>query len=182
MKHAYSHFSNTSKCLHLLSLLTSDIINNMNRTMKEKFYEKYSWIIFLVIGILVFVGAIPHALGFNTDPALVQTISGKTIDELKASVPMIFNLYNFYFRGGGLSDIGFAFFLIVVSMTAYRQRQKWAWYALWFVPAYFLSWIGLSLSLPSESSSSLIPPLTVFIIISLLGLLLPFKKFFPNRG
>lgn len=148
----------------------------------EKFYEKYAWIVFLVIGILTLVGAIPHALGFNTDPTLVQTISGKTIDELKTSSPMIFNLYNFYFRGGGLSDLGFAFFLIVISMTAYRWGQKWAWYAFWFIPVYFLSWIGLSLTLPSESSSSLIPPLTVFIILSLVGLFLPLKKFFPSRG
>jgi len=149
--------------------------------MNEKFYEKYAWIVFLIIGIMVLIGGIPHALGLNTDPTLVQTISGKTIDELKTSSPMIFNLYNFYFRGGGLSDIGFAFFLIVISVTAYRQGQKWAWYAFGFVPAYFLSWIGLSLTLPSESSSSLIPPLSVFIILSLVGLFLPFRKFFPRR-
>jgi hypothetical protein len=154
----------------------------MNNTVNEKFYEKYAWIVFLIIGILFLVSGIPHSLGFNTDPTLVQTISGKTIDELKTSLPPLFNLYNFYFRGGGLSDLGFAFFLIVISVTAYRQRQKWAWYAFCFVPAYFLSWIGLSLTLPSESSSSLIPPLSVFIFLSIVGLLLPFKKFFPSRG
>ena len=153
----------------------------MNNTVNEKFYEKYAWIVFFVIGIVVLVGAIPHALGLNTDPTLVQTISGKTTNELKDSNRMFFNLYNFYFRGGGLSDLGFAFFLMVISITAYRQRQKWAWYAFWFVPVYFLSWIGLSLTLPSESSSSLILPLTVFIILSLVGLLLPLKKFFSSQ-
>ena len=153
----------------------------MNSTISEKFYEKFAWIFFLIIGIFILVGAIPHAVGFNTDPALVQTISGKTIDELRSSSSGIFNLYNFYFRGGGLSDLGFAFFLIVISMTAYRLGQKWAWYAFWFVPTYFLSWIGLSLTLPSESSSSLILPLTVFIILSFVGLFLPFRKFFPSK-
>lgn len=152
----------------------------MNDTVNEKFYEKYAWIVFFAIGILVLIGAIPHVLGLNTDPTLVQTISGKTIDELKASNYMFFNLYNFYFRGGGLSDLGFAFFLMVISITAYRRGQKWAWYAFWFIPVYFLSWIGLSLTLPSESSSSLILPLAVFIILSLVGLLLPFRKFFPK--
>jgi len=149
---------------------------------KEKFYEKWAWIIFLVIGIAILAGAIPHTLGSNTDPTLVQTISGKTIDELKTSSPSLFNLYNFYFRGGGLSDLGFAFFLIVISVTAYRQRQKWAWYAFWFIPTYFLGFIGLSSALPPESRSSLIPPLTVFIILSLIGLLLPLKKFFPSKS
>lgn len=153
----------------------------MNNKMNEKFYEKYAWIIFIAIGVIVLLGAIPHIFGLNTDPTLVQTISGKTIDELKVSNPMFFNLYNFYFIGGGLSDLGFAFFLIVISATAYRLRQKWAWYAFWFVPAYFLSWVVLSSTLPPESSSSLIPPLTVFIILSLIGLLLPFRKFFPRK-
>ena len=149
--------------------------------MNEKFYVKYAWIIFLIIGILVLAGGIPHALGLNTDPTLVQTISGKTIDELKASNPMFFNLYNFYFRGGGLSDLGFAFFLIVISMTAYRWGQRWAWYAFWFVPVYFLCWIGISLTLPSESNSSLVQPLMVFTILSIVGLLLPYRKFFPKK-
>jgi hypothetical protein len=153
----------------------------MKNRKNEKFYEKYTWIVFFVIGVLVLTGAIPHTLGFNTDPVLVQSISGQTINNLKVSSPMLFNLYNFYFRGGGLSDLGFAFFLMVISITAYRQLQKWAWYSFCFVPIYFLSWIGLSSTLPSASQSSLVPPLMVFIILSLLGLLLPFRKFFPNK-
>lgn len=153
----------------------------MNNTINEIFYKKYAWIVFFAIGTLVLVGAIPHALGFNTDPKLVQTISGQTIDDLKVSSPMLFDLYNFYFRGGGISDLGFAFFLIVISVTAYRQGQKWAWYAFWFIPVYFLSWIGLSSNLPPESSSSLAPPLMIFIILSLVGQFLSFNKFFPRK-
>lgn len=153
----------------------------MNNTINEIFYKKYAWIVFLVIGVLVIVGAIPHALGYNTDPTLIQTISGQTIGDLKVSSPMLFNLYNFYFRGGGLSDLGFAFFLIVISVTAYRQGQKWAWYAFLFIPAYFLSWVALCSTLPFESKSSLLPPLIIIIILSFLGLFLPFRKFFPNK-
>ena len=56
--------------------------------MNEKFYEKYAWIIFLIIGVMVLVGAIPHTFGINTEPALVQVISGQTIDEIKISNPI----------------------------------------------------------------------------------------------
>jgi hypothetical protein len=153
----------------------------MNNKMSEKFYEKHAWIIFLVIGIMVLAGAIPHMLGFNTDPALVETISGQTIDELKLSSPMFFDLYNFYFSSGGLSDLGFGFFLIVISLFAYKQGQKWAWYSFWFIPAFFLAFMVLSSTLPSESQSILYPPLIVLIILSLSGLLLPFRKFFPKK-
>lgn len=154
---------------------------NKTIAVNEKIYEKYAWVLFLIIGTVVLAGALPHSLGFNTDPALVQTISGKTIEDLKVSNPRFFNLYNFYFSGGGLSDLGFAFFLIVIAATAYRQGQKWSWYAFWFVPAYFLGWIALSSTLPHESISSLIPPLMAFFILSLVGLFLPLKKFFPKK-
>jgi hypothetical protein len=149
--------------------------------MNEKIYEKYAWIIFLVIGVMVLAAGIPHMLGINTDPALVATISGQTVDEIKLSNPMFFSLYNLYFSGGGLSDLGFAFFLIVISLFAYRQGQKWAWYAFWFVPVYFLAWILISLPLPTEAKSSLFPPLIIFIVLSLVGLFLPVRKFFPKN-
>ncbi len=55
------------------------------KPMNEKFFEKYAWIIFIIIGVMVLVGAIPHTFGINTDPALVQVISGQTIDEIKIS-------------------------------------------------------------------------------------------------
>ena len=153
----------------------------MKNLMNVKFYEKYAWTIFLIIGIIILAAAIPHTLGFNTDPTLVQTISGKTIDELKISNPMFFNLYNFYFSSGGLSDLGIAFFLIMVSIFAYKTGQKWSWYAFGFVPIYFLAFIFLSLPLPAESKSSLLLPLIIFIVLSLVGLFLPFRKFFPNK-
>ncbi len=56
---------------------------NIENSMNEKFYEKYACIIFIIIGVMVLVGAIPHTFGINTDPALVQVISGQTIDEIK---------------------------------------------------------------------------------------------------
>ncbi|MEW5747929.1 MAG: hypothetical protein AB1793_03950 [Candidatus Thermoplasmatota archaeon] len=151
--------------------------------IKEKIYEKYAWIIFSALGAIILVSAVPHALGYNTDPALVESIAGISIDDLKESDPMFFALYDFYFRSGGLSDLGFAFLLTVISATAYRRAERWAWYAFWFVPAFYLGFAALSLTLDSsESRSSLLPPLVLFSILSLVGLLLPFRKFFPRKA
>jgi len=150
--------------------------------MKQKCHQKYAWIIFVVIGVMILAGAIPHSLGINTDPKLVQSISGQTIDELKISQPKFFNLYNFYFSGGGLSDLGFAFLIIIISLTAYRLGQLWAWYTFLFIPVYFSAWVILSLTLPIEAKISLIPSLITIIVLSLFGLFLPFKKFFPKSN
>jgi hypothetical protein len=148
--------------------------------MNEKVYEKYAWIILFAIGVIFLVTGVPHALGINTDPETVQRISGMIIDQLKDSNPAFFNLYSFYFRFGGLDDLGFGFFITVISMTAYRKGEKWAWYALWFLPAYFIGSAAITMSI--ESSLSLLLPITMFAILSLLGLLLPYRKFFPSKA
>ena len=145
----------------------------------EKAYEKYAWVIIFAIGVLIIVGGAPHALGVNTDPGLVESIVGMAMSEFKASNPNFYDLYDFYFRSGGWSDMGFAFFVTVISATAYRKGEKWAWYILWSVPVFFLGHAAITLSF-GQSTSGLIPFLTVFVILSLLGLLLPFRKFFPK--
>ena len=145
----------------------------------EKAYEKYAWILIFVIGVITFVTGFVHALGINTDPTSAESIIGIKLSELKISNPSFFNLYNFYFRFGGLSDLGFAFFIIVISTTAYRMGKRWAWYAFWFIPAFFTGSAGIAISV-GQSSSDILPFITLFVILSLLGLLLPFRKFFPK--
>ena len=150
------------------------------QVMNEKVYEKYAWILLFAIGVIFLVSAVPHTLGINTDPETVERIIGMTLNELKDSNPGFFDLHIFYFRFGGLSDLGFAFFITAISLTAYRKGEKWAWYALWFLPAYFTGSAAITMSI--ESSLSLLLPLTMFVILSLLGLLLPYRKFFPNKA
>lgn len=157
------------------------IQNIMQNTIKERFYVKYAWTIFFIIGAMLIVGGVPHFFGVNTDPKLVEGISGQTIDEIKESNPMLFDLYEFYFKGGGLSDVGFGLMLVIISFFAYKKAQKWAWYTLCFVPVYFLAWIFISLGLPEDAKSLLITPLTVITVLSAMGLILPFRKFFPKK-
>jgi len=148
--------------------------------MNEKAYEKYAWILLFAIGVIFLVTAVPHTLGINTDPETVERIAGMTLNELKDSNPGFFNLHIFYFSFGGLSDLGVAFFITAISLTAYRKGEKWAWYALWFIPAYFIGCAAITISI--ESSLSLLLPLAMFVILSLLGLLLPYRKFFPSKA
>jgi hypothetical protein len=150
------------------------------QVMNEKVYEKYAWILLFAIGVIFLVSAVPHTLGINTDPETVERIIGMTLNELKDSNPGFFDLHIFYFRFGGLSDLGFAFFITAISLTAYRKGEKWAWYAFWFLPAYFIGSAAIATSI--ESSLSLLLPLTMFVILSLLGLLLPYRKFFPSKA
>jgi hypothetical protein len=143
----------------------------------EKVYEKFAWVLIFFVGFLTLVGGAPHALGFNTDLETAEGIAGMALSELKESNPMLYNLYDFYFRGGGVSDMGFGFLVLMISLTAYRKRERWAWYVLWCVPVFFLSFVPISMSI---GVSGLFPYLSLFVVLSLLGLLLPFRRFFPK--
>jgi len=65
----------------------------------------------------------------------------------------------------------------MLSLTAYRKGERWAWYILWSVPVFFLGFVAIAMSI---GASGLLPFLTLFVVLSLLGLLLPFRRFFPK--
>ncbi len=151
----------------------------MSNNRVERAYEKYAWVILAVIGALIMVGGIPHTLGVNSDPTTPESIIGMGLSALKTSNPGFFDLYDFYFRAGGWSDMGFAFYVIIISATAYRKGEKWAWYILWSVPAFFLGHAAITMSFGS-SIAHLLPFLAVFMTLSVVGLLLPVRRFFPK--
>jgi hypothetical protein len=152
----------------------------MNQERVERAYEKYAWVILAVIGTLIMVGGIPHTLGVNSDPTTPESIIGIGLSEFEASNPMFFNLYEFYFRAGGWSDMGFAFYVIVISVTAFRKGEKWAWYLLWSVPVFFLGHAAITMSFGS-SIAHLLPFLAVFTVLSIVALLLPIRRIFPKE-
>lgn len=141
----------------------------------DKFYHKYAWIVLFAIGVLVAITGMVHAAGINTDPATAEEVLGMALSEVEGSNPGFFDLYMFYFRFGGLSDVGFGFLVAAISATAYREGRKSAWYTLLSVPVFF----GASAALFYDNGVSAIPPI-VFVILALLGLFLPFRKFFPS--
>jgi len=143
-------------------------------------WEKYAWVILAVLGALIIVGGIPHTLGINSDPDTPESIIGMGLSEFEASNPLFFNLYDFYFKAGGWSDVGFTYFVLVISATAYRKGERWAWYTLWAVPAFFLGHAAITLSI-GPSTAHLVPFLAVFVTLSTLGLLLPIRSFFPKK-
>ena len=142
-------------------------------------YEKYAWVIIAIIGALILAGGIPHVLGDNSSPEIVESFVGMSISEFKASNQNFYDVYDYYFRGGGWSDMGFGFFVLVTSATAYRRGERWAWNILWSVPVFFLGHAAIALNF-GQSTASLIPFLSVFVVLSILGLLIPIRKFFPK--
>jgi hypothetical protein len=78
----------------------------------------------------------------------------------------------------GLLKTSWSFLVLAITLTGYRRGEKWAWYTLWLVPILLVSSALFNASFVGDLSLTLewIP----ITIISLLGLLLPYRKFFPR--
>ena len=73
--------------------------------------------------------------------------------------------------------LGFAVPTVLISATSYRKGKKWAWYLLWYVPVVLV--IGIYQSYASLDLRALVGNF-LESAVPVLGLLLPYRKFFPK--
>ena len=145
-----------------------------------KFYEKYAWVILLAVGLLwLVVGFVavfqPEGI-FEGD---AQSVTNMPWSELKASSPIAADFVIFVYGQMGLLKISWTFFVLAITLTGYRRGEKWAWYFMCSVPVFLLSDALFSVIYIGDISQTLsFIPITA---ITLLGLLLPYRRFFPKK-
>ena len=150
--------------------------------MMELKREKYGWVVFLCLGLLwLVVGLIQASAAFKMEELTekdAQHVAGMSLSELDASSPMAYVMIRWLYGNLGLLKIGWSFFLIAVTLTGYRKGEKWAWYTLWIAPVQLVG-AGIFNSVFFGDISEMYQwfPITT---ISLIGLLLPYRKFFPK--
>ena len=81
------------------------------------------------------------------------------------------------YRALGLASIGLGLFGGLLSLVPYRHRERWAWFALWFYPVFWT--VHLFGGLPPGTDRI---HQVVFIVLSLAGLLVPVRAFFPKHA
>jgi hypothetical protein len=78
-------------------------------------------------------------------------------------------------RADGLASTGLGLFGLLIALVPFRRREQWAWFALWFYPAFWLAHLVGRLPPGTDRVHQV-----VFIVLSLAGLLLPVREFFPT--
>ena len=82
------------------------------------------------------------------------------------------------YRADGLASIGLGLFGGLLVLVPYRRVERWAWWALWFYPLFWAAHLIWRLPPGTDHIHQV-----VFIALSLVGLLLPVRGFFPSgRG
>ena len=96
---------------------------------------------------------------------------------LVAVYPRIAVPYDFgLLRALGIATAGMGFFGTVITLMSYRRKERWAWNILWYYPIFWT--LHLFGGLPPGNDHI---HQVVFIVISLLGLILPFRQFFARK-
>jgi uncharacterized membrane protein HdeD (DUF308 family) len=75
----------------------------------------------------------------------------------------------------GVASIGMGLFGVMITTFAYRRHERWAWFTLWYYPIFWIAHLVGGLP-PGQDPIHQI----VFIVLSLAGLLIPVREFFPR--
>ena len=112
---------------------------------------KFAWISLTIIGVAILVFGLVTAVFPGQSEAL-------------------------FLRAIGAASIGMGLFGVLIALIPFRRRERWAWFALWYYPLFWGAHLLGGLP-PGQDHVHQV----VFIVISLAGLLLPVKEFFPGR-
>jgi hypothetical protein len=80
------------------------------------------------------------------------------------------------YRANGLASIGLGLFGGLIVVLPYRRAERWAWFALWFYPVFWVAHLVGNLPPGTDHIHQV-----VFIALSLIGLVTPVSAFFPAR-
>jgi len=154
----------------------------------SKAYEKYAWTLLfafwalhLILSLRDFfpslqdycIGCLPGA------QTAILSATGMTWSMLASSDPRFASFLASTLVDDGISGVGLAVFGMVVSMTSFRDGEKWAWYTSWSMP---IGIFAAQLNVYLLTGSVMVLVLTVvFVLVSLLALFLPFRRFFPKK-
>jgi hypothetical protein len=145
-----------------------------------KAYEKYAWVIPFAMGLFFLLSMTATLISpviLTGAEGAVKSLTGTTFSQLAASSPGVANYIYYLIRIFAIFSAGLGAFFMVVSATAYRKGEPWAWYLTWVVPVLFLlDFANDYLAFRFVDVSSLI-----IALIVVLGLLLPYRKFFPTK-
>ncbi len=139
--------------------------------MSGKTHERYAWVLLFLSSALFLPTSLYFIVFFFVTPYV--TTPGD-LSGFLAGNPHITTWIRGILRDSAIAQLGLAILGMSIAAVSYRRGERWAWYALWYLPAAWLAYIASQVVL----GNSVFLPIAL-VIISLLGLLLPVRRFWP---
>jgi hypothetical protein len=99
--------------------------------------RRRSWWVLAFLAVTLVVFGIGDVLGgVFADPVITQTLSGRTPADIQEAEPTAYRLYDFVTRSGGANLVLVGILIAVIVAIPYRGSQRWAWWAMWILPAW----------------------------------------------
>ena len=144
-------------------------------TSTEKWYVKYTWIIFFAVGLLNVMAAPINLHGNPPNPPSPEAMTGLTLAEMGAQIPGLLGyissisvqLGNFLLLTGVL--------IMGIAAMPFKKGERWAWYVFWILPVFVLIQLG------NSRGGFLWQADAAFLVVILAGLLLSYRKFFTKE-
>ncbi len=128
--------------------------------MAEKWYRRYSWVLLVLMQLLILLVVSSGPEGPVAPGSVLHAFLADQASERVLELRLL-----------GTVLWGMTIFGLAIILGPFRNGEGWAWYVLWYYPAFFAIHIF--------AFGTLVPD-AVFLLISLLGLLLPYRRFFSK--
>lgn len=148
-------------------------------------FERLGWALLCLTGVpfLIFgttallfgLSASDFPVGLPGGPDGVSSTTGVTWDEVVSEQATAMTLLRGVSRVAGLAFLGYGVLVIAVASVPFRRGERWAWFVLWIVPTFM---VGL---LVHELQGDFFQMPAIFLAMSIAGLVLPYRVFFPKR-
>ena len=148
--------------------------------------ERYAWIVLLGVSIILGLFGVGDMLGGaadlqNGETVLMHSLTGMSWNELQAASPGAANLIDQKFRSDGASLTTLALLSSVICLMGFRRRERWAWVALWAVPAWMaltVFFVSSAVRYPAYGTPIPVISGSIFIVLWAGSLLLCYRSFF----
>jgi hypothetical protein len=138
------------------------------------------WALAVMSGILGLFGLGDVLIGPPFDPGITLGLSGLTLGQLEAESAAGFRMLDFYTRSLGISLMVIGVTLTLIVLIPYRDGRRWAWWAMWLLPAWALGGFALNAAFGVAEGQAPPPPMVsapVFAAIAVLALIVDRGRF-----
>lgn len=104
------------------------------------------WYLVAVAALIVLFGIGDVLGGAAVDPGIALGVSGATLPELQSQSPAAYRMFDFTTRTQGWNLLMLGTLLLAILLIPYRSGARWAWWALWTLPAWSIGVAALSVA------------------------------------